>query len=144
MLFVQIKNMKKGFTLFELLVSISIIGILVAVASTSYGAAQKKARDARRMEDLNGIQKALEQYSSANSYNYPVASGGLPTGLTPNYMQNWPKDPKTGLDYVYTSANTSTYCVGVSMDNPTGNCSDINCGTFVALGGSHYCVKNQQ
>lgn len=138
--------MKKAFTLFELLVSISIIGILVAVASTSYSGAQKKARDSRRMEDLNGVQKALEQYYSVNAYSYPAASGGLPVGLTPTYLQNWPKDPKTMINYTYKVLTVGTYCVCVKLDGGNGNenSTDLDCSTFVASGGTNYCVKNQQ
>lgn len=133
---------KKAFTLFELLVSISIIGILVAVASTSYGAAQKKARDTRRMEDLNNIQKALEQYYGANGANYPATSGNLGT----TYIQSWPKDPKSGSAYTY-QFNTplaGSYCVCTLLDSGNGNSSDAVCSTFVASGGAYYCVKSQQ
>lgn len=136
-----------GFTLFELLVSISIIGILVAVASTSYGAAQKKARDSRRVEDLNNIQKALEQYYSVNNYVYPSMSGGTPVGLGSTFIQGWPKDPKAGT-YLY-SVNVpyglGSYCVSATLDNPVGNCTNTACGGIgTVTNGLYYCVASQQ
>lgn len=131
---------KRAYTLFELLVSISIIGILIAVASLSYGTAQKKARDARRIEDLNAIQKAYEMYYSQNNGSYLTTNP--PAGLAPNYIQALPNNPK-GSAYNYNTLTTSTYCVGVSLDSAAGgNCSNITC-TFVASG-NYYCVKNQQ
>ena len=42
----------KGFTLFELLVSISIIALLTALATISFSSAQKKARDSKRIQDM--------------------------------------------------------------------------------------------
>ena len=48
----KIKN-HSAFTLMELLVVISIIGLLAAGAIASYSNAQKKGRDARRFEDLD-------------------------------------------------------------------------------------------
>jgi len=132
----MIKN-KTGFTLFELLVSISIIGILVAIASISYSAAQKKARDSRRMEDMNGIQKAAEMYYSANSYAYPAAL----SVLSPNYLQTVPSDPKGVTPYVYTPT-ASGYCACAAMEGvSSGNSSDNAC-TFGS--GNFYCVKSQQ
>jgi len=130
-----------AFTLFELLVSISIIGILIAVASLSYGTAQKKARDARRIEDLNSIQKAMEMYYSQNSGSY---LGPNPLNVVPNYLQSWPKNPK-GSDYSYTYTGTTTYCVGVSMDSPNGNCDSTGCLNMNnPTNKGYYCVKNQQ
>lgn len=61
---------KKGFTLIELLVVIAIIGILASVILASLNAARSKARDARRLSDLNQMQTALEMYYDSNG-KYP-------------------------------------------------------------------------
>ncbi|NCO89124.1 type II secretion system protein, partial [Candidatus Roizmanbacteria bacterium] len=41
-------QLKKAFTLLEILVVIGIISIMVAMGTASYSTAQKKARDAKR------------------------------------------------------------------------------------------------
>jgi prepilin-type N-terminal cleavage/methylation domain-containing protein len=130
-----------GFTLFELLVSISIIAILVAIASVSYSSIQKKARDSRRIEDMSMVQKAAEQYYSQNNYVYPSTTGAFITGGVLGY---WPIDPRGvgATAYVYSVA--TTYCACATLDNPVGNASDKSC-TFVSGGmGAYYCVKSQQ
>lgn len=133
--------MKKGFTLFELLVSISIIAILTAIASISYGAAQKKARDSRRIEDINAIQKAAEMYYSQNNYTYPSTTGVF---ISSGLLQQWPTDPK-GVGYtLYTYNVATTYCACAAVENPgTGNSNSSSNCSFVS-GGAFYCVKSQQ
>lgn len=133
---------KKAFTLFELLVSISIIAILTAIASISYGAAQKKARDSRRIEDMNGIQKAAEMYYGQNSYTYPKNTAAF---INAGVLQQWPIDPK-GIGYTqYTYNVATTYCSCAAMENPSGNSLNITCN-FSGVGGTgaYYCVKSQQ
>jgi prepilin-type N-terminal cleavage/methylation domain-containing protein len=136
--------MKKsqGFTLFELLVSISIIGILVALATVSYSAAQKKARDARRVQDMKSVQTAAEQYYSMNNYVYP-ASTTTPWEVDDQVvLEQFPTDPKPS-DYTYEADFTSPgYCICAEMENITGGNSGPGC-TFQA-GVTHFCVKNQQ
>lgn len=134
-------NKNRAFTLFELLVSISIIGILVAVASTAYGSTQRKARDSRRMEDMNAIQKAAEIYYSTHSYNYPPAEADF---VSSGVLQQWPVDPKgVGATPAYTYQVGSTYCACAGVENTSaGNSSDENC-TF-AGSGDYYCVRSQQ
>lgn len=132
---------KTGFTLFELLVSISIIGILTALGVLSFSSAQTKARDARRMEDMTTIQKAVEQlYVSAGS-TYPAS-----VGPWVGYLENWPVDPKNSGLFVYTPTfSTSSYCVCANLEGNKGNSNVTTCLTFVATGtGDYYCVKNQQ
>jgi len=137
--------MKKinGFTLFELLVSISIIGILMAIATVSYSSAQKKARDARRMEDMTSIQKAAEVYYSQNSYSYPTQAQLTSSGV----LQAFPSDPKTGTLTPYTyglTGGTSGYCACATLDSATGNANVADCTAFVNGTGTLYCVRNQQ
>jgi len=72
-------DMKKGFTLIEIMVVITILGVLIAMVSGSFMASQKKSRDLRRKSDLAQISKALEFYSNDNG-RYPAASGGLIEG----------------------------------------------------------------
>jgi prepilin-type N-terminal cleavage/methylation domain-containing protein len=141
MLFAPI-NMKKGFTLFELLVSISIIGILTAIAVMSFSSAQKKARDSRRIQDMNIIQKAAEQYYSQNNYTYPANSDAFVSG---GVLQAWPVDPKgVGVGataYVYNAETTYCACAGVE-NTASGNSTTATCG--FAASGNYFCVKNQQ
>ena len=61
----KIKKIKKnlaGFTLVELLVVISIIGILSSFAVVSLNSARQKARDALRKGDMAQLRTALEMY----------------------------------------------------------------------------------
>lgn len=61
----------RGFTLIELLVVISIIGVLSTVAMTSLNAARAKARDAKRLQEIEQIKSALDLYYANNGY-YPL------------------------------------------------------------------------
>lgn len=98
-------NAKRGFTLIELMVVVSIIGILVGSASIFFNNARDKARDSKRKQDLVAIKQALTSYYQDNDY-YPQCSGsdnecdstegdswiqGLVEG---GYLNKLPKDPK--------------------------------------------------
>lgn len=61
---------KKGFTLIELLVVIAIIGILATIVIVSLSSARTKARDARRISDLDSLQLALVMYYDDHEF-YP-------------------------------------------------------------------------
>ena len=65
----------KGFTLIELLVVISIIGLLSSVVLASVNEARARARDARRISDLNQIRNALALYYSQNGNYVGTGSG---------------------------------------------------------------------
>ena len=136
-------KIKEAFTLFELLVVISIIGILIAVSSVAYSGSQKKARDSRKVEDLNGIQKAMEMAYSQFGYTYPATEAAL---VATGTLQVWPKDPKGG-SYIKVSMVGTGYCFCTAMDNLNGgNATAANCTSFTndTNSATYYCVKNQQ
>ena len=56
------KNLVCGFTLVELLVVIAVISLLASVITSSLGMAKAKARDSKRIRDLNELRTALELY----------------------------------------------------------------------------------
>jgi len=138
---------KNGFTLFELLVSISIIAILTALVSLSYSAVQKKARDARRRQDMGSVQKAAEQYYSLSGYNYPSTTAPADWEVDSQAILNvFPTDPKgTGwTGYSCSSIGATAYCCCAKMeDDDNGNSAVTDCSGF-ATTGDYYCIKSQQ
>lgn len=113
------RNLSKGFTLIELLVVIAIIGLLASVILASLSTVQAKARDARRMEDINSLQKSLALYASNNG-TYPVSMASTTlvndTGpgqalIASDAISTMPKDPADPTyTYKYDTNNIgSTY-----------------------------------
>lgn len=101
--------MKKinAFTLVELMVVITVILILATFVSLSLVNAKKKARDEKRVTDVNNIASALDQYALDNKRLYPAPAGcadtdcvytfGDPSGSIESqltgYLSPFPKDP---------------------------------------------------
>ncbi|MDH7476138.1 MAG: type II secretion system protein [Microgenomates group bacterium] len=115
---IQKKEIEKSFTFIEILVVVTIIGMLTTAASISYSQFMKQSRDAKRKADVENIQAALEMYRSNQSVGYyPVSL----TILKPDYIMDIPSDPKTKLPYPTYSPeppgcdNTTTYCTSYTI-----------------------------
>jgi prepilin-type N-terminal cleavage/methylation domain-containing protein len=63
---------RKAFTLIEIIVVISIIGILAAVLAPNSTVYIAKSKDARTKEELSNIRIALSSYVLVHNGNFPV------------------------------------------------------------------------
>ena len=106
----SMKNkLQRGFTLVELLVVIAIIGILATLLLLQLGVARQRARDAKRIADVNQVRTAIELYFDDNGW-YPqqvsyTAAVGL---LVPKYLTLPPVDPLNAGLYEYRYAYHTT------------------------------------
>ena len=81
-----------GFTLIEILVVLSIIGILLGLAVPQYQISIKRAREAVLKENLFIMRKLIDQYYQ-DKHRYPPSLQSL---VEENYLKVLPIDPITG------------------------------------------------
>lgn len=112
---------KRAFTLIELLVVISIIAILMAVATVSYTNAQEKGRDNRRKSDLKAVQQALELYFAQNGkYPNPASDGRITCNTGTNPPTQGDNDPINWASAFSCDPDGSSGSLGdITYMNPT-------------------------
>ncbi len=85
------KSRQCGFTLIELMIVMSIIGILVSIVVPNYQRHLIKAREAVLMEDLYQMRRAIDAYF-ADHISYPESLDDL---VANKYIRDLPRDPFT-------------------------------------------------
>ncbi len=129
------KKLARGFTLIEMLVVVSLIGILATLITANLNSGRARARDAQRKSDLRNIQTALRiYYNDKGGYPTNTTSGEIkgcgPTGVatctwgmewladTTVYMPVLPKDPVTAQSYKYElGGDTDTFTLSACLEN---------------------------
>lgn len=106
----------KGFTLVEMLTVVAIIAILASIVVVNVNSARMRARDGRRISDIEAIAKAMEMYlyREGGGTSYPDVSGwaySTETGTSSNwytlktelapYIDPLPEDPTNKDDLKY-------------------------------------------
>ncbi len=81
-----------GFTLLELMIVISIIVILAAIALPQYQKSVRHAQEATLRDDLFQMRKLIDQYA-ADKGKLPASLDDL---VSAGYMRDIPEDPISG------------------------------------------------
>lgn len=133
------RNSIKGFTLLELIVVITIIGLIMGVLMVNFNNTRVRARDARRKAELDQISKALRMYY-ADYQSYPTHGTGGNAGKIMGcgsdgdevcnwtdgfeaggvvYIQQFPQDPLNNSDhqYRYERVNSDEFYLWVNLEN---------------------------
>jgi len=143
------KKFNFGFSLLELLVVISIIGILVSISAAAFNVAQRTSRDSRRRADIKAMQDAFEQYMAENtSYAACSTMATYDSGSGPLLPSGLPVDPRNSGSFVYNTAtgcDDTGYCVCAYLEGSSGN-ADAPTGASCnyTAGGDYYCLTNLQ
>lgn len=121
---------RRGFTLIEVLVTVTIISLLTVMGAVSYRQTAIASRDAKRSADLETVRQALVLYKTDNG-NYPIYSGSstgsnfdnmLSTLVSAGAITNSQNivDPKEGVspyDYGYQSnVSGSTFSLTARLE----------------------------
>ncbi len=143
----------RGFTLIEILIVITIIGILVVALLGALNPLEqiRKGADADRVNDLRQYHIALENYSNVNNGLYPVSASivalrnlcnvGSPPPLRA-YMSGCPTDAQNTHKYISDGSGTTyvfwgklsakgagfwTVCANGKSGKVTSEPTSVNC-----------------
>jgi prepilin-type N-terminal cleavage/methylation domain-containing protein len=126
----------RGFTMIEIIIALSLIGLFVSVPILAYGSYIKRSRDIKRKNDINQLSTALQQFKNSQG-QYPASTNGaiaadLQTLVDRGYIPTIPKDPKDGnlpscdpaVNFCYTysaSSDGNTYTLNARLEDGTGS-----------------------
>ena len=133
----RVRQSKRGFTLVELLLVLTILGILAALVIPKFSGRTEQARTTAAQTQISNFGTALDNFEVDNGY-YPKGKNGLMDLVSqPRDTQNWrgpylkgeiPMDP-WGRAYFYECPgkhNPSSYdLMSAGLDGRTGTEDDV-------------------
>jgi prepilin-type N-terminal cleavage/methylation domain-containing protein len=124
------QNHKKGFSLIELLVVITIMVTLMAVLIPNLVDARRKAEDSRRKSELTNIKSGLRLYYNNNSaYPTPISVGNSLDGV--GLTDVIPGIMGVNFPYIYGTLPNNGFSLKVALDvgkTDENNLSQLKCG----------------
>lgn len=137
---------RKGFTIIELLVVITVIAILVGIALPRFKGMQDEGNISKAKAELRTLQSAVESYYIHNSNAYPpTGAAALQTALAsavPSIINYVPTDPfsSTGADYGYVLGGTNNKFYVIYSAGPAGNGSAVITSDAVVETNGSTCI----
>ena len=125
-------NNKKGFTLIEILVVISIVGLLSSVFLVGLSGFRARGRDAKRLADVKSVQNGMELYytrcarypgdatcaGADGAIDWSILSGTLTNPALGLGITKIPVDPLAARKYLYGVGNGGqSYVIGAILEN---------------------------
>jgi general secretion pathway protein G len=133
------RNSCGGFTLIELMIVVSIIGILASIAVPNYQRSVIRAREAVLSDILYTFRKAIDEYY-ADKGKYPDALNDL---VDKGYMRGMPTDPFTKKNDTWVTVappvvaseavpgESAVPTTGVAPVVDSGNVYDVHSGSDI-------------
>lgn len=121
-----------GFTLIELMIVISIILILIAIAVPMYQQSVIHAKEAVLRQDLKTMRDQIDNYTMDKE----KAPQSLQDLVEAGYLRKIPRDPFTGSEETWQVENSDTL---ISLDQTEPGISDVHSGSnMVGSDGTAY------
>jgi len=118
---------RNGFTMIELLVTLAILGFLVALAAPRYFGNLDRARENVLREDLYVLRDAIDKFYSDRS-RYPDALDDL---VRERYLRKIPVDPLTQSAHSWVTLPPSDPSLGAVADVRSGAPGTARDGTWL-------------
>jgi general secretion pathway protein G len=114
----NLRRRSRGMTLIEIMVVITILGLIAAAVGIAVVPKLEEAKHDRAVLDIKTIQGGLQLYY-AKSGHYPDTATGLKALVDTQTVQEVPKDP-WGNDYIYTNEGGKPVIVSYGRDGQPG------------------------
>lgn len=112
------RHTQRGMTLIEIMVVITILGLIAAAVGVAVVPQLQKAKVDRARMDIGNIGNALKLYYTQKG-KYPDTGEGLGALVTGKQLEAAPKDP-WGHDYVYVLENGKPVISSYGADGSPG------------------------
>lgn len=121
-----------GFTLIELIIVMTIIGLLASIAIPSFVTTVKKAREAVLKSDLHTLRSAIDSYT----VDKEQAPQSLEDLVQAGYLKSVPNDPMTTKNDTWITSQSDAM---ISITETQGGISDVHSGAQgLATDGTSY------